>query len=59
MRLIPKLKELVGQWPDPYEYECTVCDRTFQNERATCPDCGGEVQVTEERRGRSPADPHP
>ena len=58
MRVLDRLKDLVGQWPDPYEYECTVCDRSFQAERSTCPDCGGAV-TRAETSAATPADPQP
>lgn len=44
--IVSKLKAAIGRWrdADPYRYECTVCDRTFDSERSTCPDCGGDVE---------------
>jgi len=34
MKLTRKLENLIGQWPDPYQYECSVCERSFQSERS-------------------------
>lgn len=46
MGYLTKLKDMVGRWrsADPYYYECTVCERSFQVESSTCPDCGGDVE---------------
>jgi rRNA maturation endonuclease Nob1 len=46
MAIVSTIKDAWRSWfgTDPYHYECTVCDRSFQRERATCPDCGGDVE---------------
>lgn len=59
MGIITKLKELVSQRPDPYQYECTVCERSFQSKRSTCPDCGGDVERSTQSTSPAPADSHP
>lgn len=42
---LTKLKDALVRWreTDPYHYACTVCERSFQSDRSTCPDCGGDV----------------
>jgi len=59
MRLLTKLKDLVGAWrsADPYEYECTVCDSTFHSQRSSCPSCGGDVRRTTATDTPASADP--
>lgn len=46
MAFLTDLKERIDRWrtADPYHYECTVCERTFQSDRRKCPDCGGAVK---------------
>jgi len=44
MALLSNLKDRLTPWPDPYQYECTVCGTTFNTERSACRDCGGAVE---------------
>jgi len=46
MKVANTIRRVLAGWreADPYHYECTVCDRSFQEERSTCPDCGGDVE---------------
>lgn len=59
MRLLGKLKDLVGTWrsTDPYEYQCTVCNSTFHSQRSTCPSCGGDVSRVGDAGTPASADP--
>lgn len=60
MAIVERLKSMVGQMrTDPYQYECTVCDRSFENERETCPDCGGDVERARGGFDSLGADPNP
>ncbi|SEP20344.1 hypothetical protein SAMN04487948_1218 [Halogranum amylolyticum] len=61
MGLISALRQRMGQWesPDPYHYECTVCERSFENERSTCTDCGGDVERVAGMFDSTAVDPHP
>jgi rRNA maturation endonuclease Nob1 len=61
MGLLNRARNLVGRWraTDPYQYECTVCERTFQSERSACPDCGGDVERAAGGIGSTAVDPHP
>lgn len=60
MALLTELKERIARWrsADPYHYECTVCERTFQSDRSKCPDCGGAVERVTGAGGVA-AEPHP
>lgn len=61
MGFITKLKDVVGRWrpTDPYHYEYTVCERTFQAEQSTCPECGGDVERVSGAFDATAVDPHP
>jgi rRNA maturation endonuclease Nob1 len=61
MGLVTRFKNVVEQWraTDPYHYACTVCERSFQSERATCPDCGGDVERVGGAFDTTSVDPHP
>lgn len=61
MGIVTKLRDLVGYWrsADPYHYECTVCERAFQSDRSTCPECGGEVERASGSFDSSTVDPSP
>jgi rRNA maturation endonuclease Nob1 len=61
MGLVTRLRTAVRQWrsTDPYHYECTVCDRSFQSAHDTCPDCGGDVERVAGAFDSTAVDPHP
>jgi rRNA maturation endonuclease Nob1 len=61
MGLVTTLKERVNQWrwTEPYHYACTVCERAFQTERTTCPDCGGTVERVGGEFESATVDPSP
>jgi rRNA maturation endonuclease Nob1 len=60
MGLVRTLKSAVDRLrADPYHYECAVCDRTFETDRSTCPDCGGDVERVAGAFESTAVDPHP
>lgn len=61
MGYVTKVKELVNNWrtADPYHYECAVCGRTFESERSTCPECGGDVERISGAFDSTAVDPNP
>ena len=60
MAIVEKVRSMLGLWTtDPYQYECTVCDRSFETELETCPDCGGDVQRATGEFDSLGADPNP
>jgi rRNA maturation endonuclease Nob1 len=61
MGLVSTLRDVVEQWreTDPYHYECTVCERSFQSDHTVCPDCGGDVERVAGAFDSAAVDPHP
>lgn len=61
MALLSGVKEKIDRWrsTDPYNYECTVCDRSFQGDREACPNCGADVERSAGRFESAGVDPNP